>query len=111
MNEIVEPDAVGDLLRLVAEVSPIAGLTVLLVAVRRRSASYAVVAVLTGIAGPVLFGAWRLYCHMVGYDPSSGRLGLESVRVLLISLMLFALFGAVLGAATAYLIAIKRRKV
>ena len=46
-----------------------------------------------GLLGPVVFGSWRLYGAI------TDSLGLDSVKNLLLQIVIFAIFGVVLGIA------------
>ncbi len=50
-----------------------------------------------GLLGPILYALWRYYLWMVRLDPATGYVGLHKPAVLFISVVIFAIFGLVIG--------------
>lgn len=50
-----------------------------------------------GLLGPLMYGLWLGYSYLIRYEPASGYCGLHSTRVLLLSVVAFALVGVGLG--------------
>lgn len=114
MKEIVEVETVDAYLRLAALVLLATGACLLVVGglAKGRLAFWARRASAVGLAGPIVFGMWRLYSYLVRYDPKSGYFGLQSVKVLLLCILLFVVVGALLGIGAAFLTSCgKHRKV
>jgi hypothetical protein len=51
-----------------------------------------------GLFGPLVWGLWRLYGHLIRYDPQTGYCGLHRISVLLLNVVLFIVVGIALGA-------------
>lgn len=51
-----------------------------------------------GLLGPIIYLMWRLFSHLVRYDPETGEAGLHKVSVMALSALIFVVVGALLGA-------------
>jgi len=103
-REIIDAAVVDRYLQVAAVVLPAVGVLVVAVgALARRRLAHFAAGIGLVVAGPLVFGMWRLYCYLVRYDPRSGYFGLEKVKVLLLSVLIFAAVGGLLGVAAAQL--------
>jgi hypothetical protein len=93
MSEMVTVAQAERAIAMLAVVLPPLGLLVGAVvgAVRRRLAGDAVAGLLGGLAGPAIWVMWRVYDGIVGHY------GLDSVRGLLVNLVVFAAIGLGIG--------------
>jgi len=93
MEELVTLEQAERAVRVLALALPAAGLIVgaIVGAVRRRLGRGLGLGLLCGLAGPAVFGLWRMYNAVIGVY------GLDSVRGLLINLALFVALGVVAG--------------
>ena len=98
MQELVTLAQAEAAIRAAAYGLPAAGLLVggAVGAARRRLGSGLLVGLMVGAVGPLAWGMWRVYNAVIG------RYGLDSVRGLLINLMLFVVMGAVVGLVIGY---------
>lgn len=51
-----------------------------------------------GLLGPIIYLMWRLFSHLVRYNPETGEAGLHRVSVMALSALIFVVVGALLGA-------------
>lgn len=92
MHEIINLAAFAKAILWLAIVLPVLGVVVGL-------ATRAVVKGLAvGLLGPLIYGLWLLYSHLIRYDPATGYCGLHRTSVLLLNVSLFAVVGIALGA-------------
>jgi len=99
MREIVTVEQIQSLFVVVAIAAPFTGALVGAVLGRRQrgAARGAVLGGIAGLLGPANLLLWWVYNRI------TDRLGLDSVRNLLVNLALFAALGVVAGLALAYL--------
>ncbi len=100
MQELVTVEEAHRVITALAWALPLAGVVVGLIAGAARGATgkgarqgFAV-----GLLGPIIYAMWLLYSYLVRYDPETGRAGLHSVSTLVLSALIFAVIGAMLGA-------------
>lgn len=95
LREIVEVAAVERLFLLLAVIGPIAGLAIgAAVGARRQEARRgALLGLLVGMFGPLNWLLWRVY------NVLTDRNGLDTVRNLVINLVLFIVVGGIIGVA------------
>ncbi len=95
MQELVTVEQADRAIAILAMALPAAGIVVgaAIGAARRALARGLLLGVLCGLAGPAVWLLWRMYNGIVGIY------GLDSVRGLLISLVLFVGIGVIVGLA------------
>jgi hypothetical protein len=93
MQELVTTEQADKAIAIVAIALPAAGLIVGAVAgaIQRAITRGLLVGLLCGLAGPAIWGLWRMYNGIVSI------FGLDSVRGLLVNLALFVGIGVVVG--------------
>lgn len=93
MEELVTTEQAERVIRLLAIALPVAGLALGLIAgaVRKRAGSDALLGLLCGLSGPLIWALWRVY------NGVTGKFGLDSVKGLLINLTLFVAVGLAIG--------------
>ncbi len=93
MKELVTTEQAEHILRLLALVLPLAGIVIgaLVGLVRKHLTTDVLIGFLFGLIGPGALGMWRVYNGIMG------RYGLDSVKGLVINLVLFAVIGLLIG--------------
>ena len=93
MKELVTTEQAARVIVLFAIALPIAGLIIGAVAgaARKRLASSALLGLICGLVGPVIWVMWQVYNGIMG------RYGLDSVKGLLINLAMFVVVGSAIG--------------
>lgn len=104
MRELVSVEQAEMVLRWLVLGGPVAGTIVgALVGALRRSEGCkvgcgAARGLAVGLLGPILYLMWRLFSHLVRYNPETGEAGLHKVSVMALSALFFMAVGALLGA-------------
>ncbi len=103
MTEIVSLQTVDTVMVYLAVIGPLLGLAVgaLVGSMRGMLTGGLKRGLLFGLLGPVIAAAWWFYRYMVRYDPETGYVGLHKMSVFFWNLLIFAVTGAILGAAYA----------
>ena len=112
LHEIVDLERIDAFIFTLAVIAPFLGLLIGGLWGRKHGAVKAglVRGLVLGHLGPVVLLLWRMYRHMVRYDPETGYVGLHKMSVLLTNVVLFALVGLLLGLAYGKLLASGRRR-
>ncbi len=100
MQELVTVEQAEAVLRWLVLIGPLLGLIVgaIVGALRGGVGCGAWRGLAVGLIGPLIYLMWRLFSHLVRYNPDTGRAGLHSVATLALSALLFIVVGALLGA-------------
>ena len=93
MQELITVEQAERAVAILAVALPAAGLLIgaILGTVRRSLIRYTIVGLMCGLLGPAIWLLWRMYNGIVG------TYGLDSVRGLLVNLVLFVGIGLVVG--------------
>ncbi|MCC7494363.1 MAG: hypothetical protein IT204_18545 [Fimbriimonadaceae bacterium] len=104
MKELLDEQQVAQAIRLLGLLGPLVGLTGGLVWARLRGLKPRLGllwGLFYGLLGSLVWGLWKLYSHLVRYepaaDPRQDYFGLERVDVLLLNVLIFATVGALVG--------------
>jgi len=100
-HEIVDLKQFACVVQALAIVVPVLAVLIGLIAgaARRRLAAGLGKGVAIGLLGPIIYGLWLMYNHLIRYDPQTGTVGLHRVSVLLLNVAVFAVVGVLLGLA------------
>ena len=90
MRELITPAQSEQLVVIVALATALIGAVWGYRALGRRG-------VAAGLCGPLIFALWQFHKYVTRYDPATGYLGLNKVKVLLLEVVLFIGIGAALG--------------
>jgi hypothetical protein len=99
MREIVDAATLERVLVLLAIGAPVAAVVIGALVGARTCGSLpgAAKGLFVGALGPLCYVLWRLYSHLVRYDPTTGYVGLHKVKVLALNMAIFVAVGAILG--------------
>ena len=99
MEELVTVEQADAFFRALAWAGPLLGVLAGLIAghLRGRLSHGLLQGLAIGLLGPLVFGLWLLYGHMVRYDPATGVAGLHRVSVHAIAALTFIVVGVVIG--------------
>ncbi len=100
MQELVQAWQVEEAMRALVWAGPLLGLLIGAIAgaILRQGPGVAWRGLAVGLIGPIIYALWRLFEHMVRYNPQTERAGLHSVATLALCALLFIAVGALLGA-------------
>ncbi len=99
MHELIDPAKLEWAIALLAALALPAGLTcgAWLGWARGQMRWYLTRGIALGLLGPVVYAVWRYYRWMVRIDPETGYVGLHKSSVLFLNVLVFVVFGAVVG--------------
>ncbi len=99
MNTLVTVQQAGEIIQIMAWAGPLAGLLIGIAAgfARGKVAASAWQGLAIGLLGPIIWGLWLVYSHLVRYNPETGQAGLHSVTTLALSALIFTVAGIAMG--------------
>lgn len=100
-HEIVDLAQFARVVQALAIIVPVVAILIGLIvgAARKRIVAGLIKGVAIGLLGPIIYGLWLMYNHLIRYDPATGYVGLHHVSVLLLNVAVFAVVGVLLGLA------------
>jgi hypothetical protein len=100
-HEIVDLQQFARAVRALAVTVPVLAILIGLIvgAARKRLLAGLGKGLAIGLLGPIIYGLWLMYNHLIRYDPRTGYVGLHHVSVLLLNVAVFAVVGVLLGLA------------
>ena len=98
-HEIVDLQQFARIITGLAVALPVIAVLVGLIvgSMRRNVAGGLLKGLAIGLLGPIIYGLWLLYSHLIRYNPQTGYVGLHHVSVLLLNVAIFAVIGIILG--------------